>query len=126
MVLRIWRTGIDESRAREYREFAVRESAPMFAAHDGFLGVMFAAAPRQRAVVTFWESPSAAAGLAESSSYRRTVDAIEAAGFLEGPSTVETFELQDVFLGESFWTHVPWSPAGTNDRDETMSDRQRG
>src|SRR5947209_8067836 len=98
MVLRIWRTGIDESRGNEYRAFARRNSAPMFASHHGFLGVMFAAAPGQRAVVTFWESSSAAAGLAESSSYRQTMAAIEAAGFLEGPSNVEVFELQDAFL----------------------------
>jgi heme-degrading monooxygenase HmoA len=126
MVLRIWRTGIDESRGDEYRDFAARESAPMFAAHDGFLGVMFAAALRQRVVVTFWESPSAAAGLAESRLYRRTVDAIEAAGFLEGSSTVETFELQDVSLAASFWTHVAWSPTGTDDRHQTTSDGRRG
>ena len=102
MVIRIWRTAIDESRGTEYREFARRNSAPMFASHDGFVGVMFAAGPGQRAVVTFWESPSAAAALAESSSYRRTVAAIEAAGFLEGPSNVEVFELQDAVLTERF------------------------
>jgi heme-degrading monooxygenase HmoA len=102
MVVRIWRTGIDESRADEYQEFARRRSAPMFASHHGFLGVMFAAAPGQRVVVTFWESPSAAAALADSSSYRQTVAGIEAAGFLAGTSNVETFELQDAFLAERF------------------------
>lgn len=102
MVVRIWRTEIDESRADEYREFARRNSAPMFAAHDGFLGALFSAAPGQRAVVTFWESPSAAARLAESSSYRETVAALEAEGFLKGQSYVETFELHDAFMLERF------------------------
>lgn len=74
----------------------------MFASHHGFLGVMFTASPGQRAVVTFWESPEAAAGLAESSLYRQTVTAIEAPGFLEGPSNVEVFELQDAFMAGQF------------------------
>jgi hypothetical protein len=36
-VLRIWQTGIDESRADEYREFARRRSTPMFSSQPGFL-----------------------------------------------------------------------------------------
>lgn len=102
MVLRIWRTGIDESRADEYREFARHYSLPMFSSHPGFLGVLFAAAPGQRAVVTMWESRAAAAGLEESSSYRHTVAAIEAAGFLDGESSVEALGLQDAFMSDHF------------------------
>jgi heme-degrading monooxygenase HmoA len=102
MVLRIWRTGIDESRADEYRDFVRRKSVPMFSSQPGFLGVLFAEAARQRAVVTLWESPAAAAALEESKSYRHTVAAIEAAGFLDGESHVETFELEGAVLGEPF------------------------
>jgi heme-degrading monooxygenase HmoA len=102
VVLRIWRTGIDESHADEYRQFARRNSAPMFAAHRGFLGVMFAAAPGQRAVMTCWESSAAAGALAASSRYQQTVAAIEAAGFLKGESTVEIFEIQDAFMAAGF------------------------
>lgn len=101
-VLRIWRTGIDESRADEYREFARRNSVPMFSSQRGFLGVLFAAAPRQRAVVTLWASRAAADALERSSSYRHTVAAIEAAGFLDGESHVELFELQDASMTEHF------------------------
>jgi heme-degrading monooxygenase HmoA len=99
-VLRIWRTGIDESRAGEYREFARRDSVPMFSSQPGFLGVFFAAAPRERAVVTLWESRAAAEALEASHSYRRTVAAIETAGFLDGESHVELFELHGAFVGE--------------------------
>lgn len=102
MVLRIWRTGIDESRAGEYREFARRNSVPMFSSQPGFLGVLFAAAPRERTVVTLWESRAAAEALEESGSYRHTVAAIEAAGFLDGESHIEIFELQGASLGEHF------------------------
>ena len=102
MVLRIWRSGIDELRADEYREFARRRSVPMFSRQPGFLGVLFAAAPRQRAVVTLWESPAAAQALEEADSYLRTIAAIEAAGFLDGESHVETFELQGALLGTQF------------------------
>jgi heme-degrading monooxygenase HmoA len=102
MVLRIWRSGIDEGRADEYREFARRSSVPMFSRQPGFLGVLFAAAPRQRAVMTLWESREAAKALEASDSYRRTVAAIEAAGFLCGESPVETLELQGALLGAQF------------------------
>lgn len=70
----------------------------MFASHPGFLGVFFAAAPGRRAVVTLWESRAAAEGLEQSESYRHTVAAIEAAGFLDGESHVELFELEGVSL----------------------------
>src|SRR5947209_20380950 len=55
VVLRIWRTGIDESRAGEYRGVARRNSVPMFSAQPGFVGGAFAVAPRQRAVEALWE-----------------------------------------------------------------------
>ena len=102
MVLRIWRSGIDELRADEYREFARRSSTPMFSKQPGFLAVLFAAAPRQRAVVTLWESRAEAEALENSDSYLRTVAAIEAAGFLDGESHVETLELQGALLGTQF------------------------
>lgn len=98
LVLRIWQTGIDESRADEYRTFARRRSTPMFSSQPGFLGVVFAAAPRQRSVLTLWESRAAAHALEQSESYRHTVAAIEAAGFLVGASHVEIFELEAASL----------------------------
>jgi heme-degrading monooxygenase HmoA len=74
----------------------------MFSSQPGFVGVLFAAAPRQRAVETLWESRAAAEALAQSNSYRHTVAAIEAAGFLHGESHVELFELQGASLSEHF------------------------
>jgi heme-degrading monooxygenase HmoA len=94
MVLRIWRTGIDESRAADYLEFARDKSVPMFVSQLGFAGVFFAARPGERAVVTLWESRAAAEALETSESYRTTVAAIERTGFLWGESTVEVFEIE--------------------------------
>ena len=98
MVLRIWRTRIDESRADDYREFAERESLPMFSAQPGFLGLLFGATPGERVVATIWESHEATARLEEAQSYRDTVAAIQATGFLVGESDVEILELQRAFL----------------------------
>jgi len=101
MVLRLWKTRIDESRADEYLEFARTRSVPMFSSQRGFLGVVFLAAPGERLVVTIWESHEAAGDLEASPSYKATVAAIEATGFLEGESQVETFDLEDASLPES-------------------------
>jgi hypothetical protein len=52
LVVRIWRTGLDESRAREYEDFALGISLPMVRRHDGFAGVLFAGTGAERAVIT--------------------------------------------------------------------------
>jgi len=48
MIVRIWRTRIDQARASEYRDFAHSRSLPMFRAQPGFAGVFFAARQDQR------------------------------------------------------------------------------
>jgi heme-degrading monooxygenase HmoA len=98
IVVRLWKTRIDESRADEYLEFARTRSVPMFSSQHGFLGVVFLAASGERLVATIWESHEAAADLEASPSYEATVAAIEATGFLEGESVVETFELEGASL----------------------------
>lgn len=123
LVLRIWQTGIDESRSDEYQEFARRRSTPMFSSQPGFLGVVFAAAPRQRAVVTLWESRAAADALEQSESYQRTVGAIEAAGFLVGASHVKIFELEGASLDDRL--SLALSRAGDAD-SEAKGRRPRG
>jgi heme-degrading monooxygenase HmoA len=95
-VARVWRTGVDASRADEYEAFARERSLPMFKAHDGLCGVLFAADSDRRAVITLWTSRAAAQALNDSPQYRETVKAIEAAGFLRPPQHVE---LVDVPLG---------------------------
>ena len=102
MIVRIWRTHIDQARAGEYRDFAHSRSLPMFRAQPGFAGALFAArqAERQaeRAVITLWRDLASAQALGHSHAYQATVAEIEAMGFLQGQSTVETFELEEVFL----------------------------
>jgi heme-degrading monooxygenase HmoA len=106
-VARIWRTGIDPSRADDYEAFARERSLPMFKAHDGFCGVLFAdAGSDTRKVITLWASRGAAQALEDSPLYRETVKAIEAAGFLRPPQSVE---LLDVPLG---WLDAAVSAAG--------------
>jgi heme-degrading monooxygenase HmoA len=101
MVARIWRTQIDETRADEYRRFAHAKSLPMFREQPGFVGVLFAAKPGQRAVITLWSDVAAAKRLDQSATYKRTVADIEATGFLYGESTVEVLELEGFFLEDS-------------------------
>lgn len=95
MILRTWSTGIDESRADEYESFAARRSRPMFEAQDGFAGLLLARADDRRLVLTMWRDRAAAEALARSVSYLETVAAIEAAGFLRPPQTVELFDVPD-------------------------------
>jgi heme-degrading monooxygenase HmoA len=94
-VVRMWTTGLDESREREYEEFARNISLPMFRRHDGFLGVLFAGVGEQRTVITLWRDRAAAAALNTSADYRETVNAIEATGFLRSPQRLELLDVQD-------------------------------
>jgi len=93
--MRIWRTQIDDSRAREYENFARSVSLPMFRRHDGFLGALFAGSGGERAVVTLWASRAAAASLEASADYQATVRAIEAAGFLRPPQRTELLDVHE-------------------------------
>jgi heme-degrading monooxygenase HmoA len=94
LVARIWRTGLDRSRADEYDDFARTRSLPMFERHDGFRGVLFATAGDERVVITLWRDRAAAAALEHSRDYRATVRAIEATGFLRPPQRVELLDVQ--------------------------------
>lgn len=98
MIMRIWRTKIDQARARDYSEFARRHSLPMFRGQAGFRGVFFTAREEERAVITLWRDMDAVTALDRSESYGRTVAAIEAAGFLRGESTVDLLPVEDGFL----------------------------
>jgi heme-degrading monooxygenase HmoA len=93
MVVRIWRTGLHESRAREYEDFARNVSLPMFRRQAGFHGVLFAGSGAEQVVITLWESRAVAAAMEASGDYQATVRAIEAAGFLRSPQRIELFDL---------------------------------
>ena len=93
LVVRIWRTGLDELRAPEYEDFALGISLPMFRRHSGFLGVLFAGAGAERTVITLWTDRAAAAALDASADYQATVRAIEAAGFLRPPQRLEVLDV---------------------------------
>ena len=97
-VVRIWRTGLDESRAAEYEDFARSISLPMFRRHSGFLGVLFAGTGAERMVITLWSGRAAAAALDASADYQATVRAIEATGFLRPPQRAEVLDIH------SSWT----------------------
>src|SRR5215207_4696754 len=56
MIVRIWRTGLDESRADEYERFARERSLPMFQKQPGCVGVFFTRTEQGRAVITLWEN----------------------------------------------------------------------
>lgn len=98
LVARIWRTGLDGSRAAEYDKFALTRSLPMFERHDGFRGVLFATSGEARVVITFWRDHDAAAALERSSDYLAMVEAIEAAGFLRPPQCLELLDIQSSYV----------------------------
>jgi hypothetical protein len=98
LAVRIWRTGLDESRAPEYEDFALRISLPMFRHHAGFLGVLFAGTGPERTVITLWSGQAAVAALEESADYQATVRSIEATGFLRPPQRLEVLDVH------SSWT----------------------
>lgn len=91
LVVRIWRTKIDERRAPEYERFARERSEPMFRAHDGFAGVLFCRSGQDCAVITLWEGMESVRRLEASRRYAQTVSDIQATRFIIGPSTTEVF-----------------------------------
>lgn len=95
MILRIWTTGIDESRADEYEKFAREISTPMFHGQPGFEGLLLARSPSQRTVLTLWRDEGAARALEASSSYTATVNAIQATGFLRAPQAVTVMSVPE-------------------------------
>jgi heme-degrading monooxygenase HmoA len=100
VVVRIWRTALDESRAGEYERFARERSLPMFQQQQGCLGVLFARTEQARAVITLWEDEAAAHRLESDPGYRATVEGITATGFLRPPQVVEIFEVGEGWLNE--------------------------
>jgi heme-degrading monooxygenase HmoA len=102
MIVRIWRTRIDQARTGEYLDFAQSKSLPMFRAQPGFAGVLFAAREDERAVITLWDDLAAVEALDHSATYAATVEAIEATGVIRGSSTVEVLELEATFLRDDF------------------------
>jgi heme-degrading monooxygenase HmoA len=93
VIVRIWRTGVDEHRIDEYQRFADEESLPMFKQQPAFRGVLFTRAGAACVVISFWENADATQALETSPTYRETVRRITQAGFLNGPQSVEVFEV---------------------------------
>jgi len=98
MIARIWRTGLDESRAEEYDAFAADRSLPMFQRQPGCRAVFFARTADGRAAITLWRDLAAAEALTSSQDYLDTVEAIRAAGFLRPPQSVELLPVDHAWL----------------------------
>ena len=101
MLVRIWRTHIDEARAPEYEAFARQRSLPMFRAQQGFAGVLFARDDASCAVISFWRDAAAVDALAQSASYDETATALAATGMVVGAASVEVFELHGGYIDEA-------------------------
>ncbi|MCE5972385.1 hypothetical protein LZA78_02625 [Sinirhodobacter sp. WL0062] len=65
----------------------------MFRQQPGFLGVAMMHRGEDCVVLTLWRDAELAAALARSASCTRTVSEIDAAGFLQGEQTLETYEV---------------------------------
>jgi heme-degrading monooxygenase HmoA len=101
VIVRIWRTGIDEARADEYERFASERSLAMFQRREGCLGVLFTHAETGRAVISLWTDRAAVDRLESDREYQATVAAILEAGFLRSPQVVETFGATGGWLSEA-------------------------
>jgi heme-degrading monooxygenase HmoA len=101
MLVRIWRTHIEEARAPEYEAFAQQRSLPMFQTQQGFAGVLFAREGASCAVISFWRDAAAVDALASSASYRETATALADTGMLVGEASVEVFELRGGLLEDA-------------------------
>ncbi|WP_432540680.1 antibiotic biosynthesis monooxygenase family protein [Kineococcus sp. SYSU DK002] len=99
MVIRIWRTAVDEASAAEYERFAREVSLPMFARHAGHLGVLMGRRGDRCIVITCWRSPADVEALEASGDYRDVVARIVAAGFAAPEQSTETFEAHLSELG---------------------------
>jgi heme-degrading monooxygenase HmoA len=94
VIVRIWRTGIDPTRADEYERFAEERSLPMFRAQPGFRGVLFTTAgDGSRAVISFWEDEAAVELLDRSQSYSETAAILGSTGILRGEQSVEVLDV---------------------------------
>jgi hypothetical protein len=102
MIMRVWRTQVDVTRAAEYERFAAEESLPMFRTHQGFNGLLFGRDGANCVVITLWQDGAAADALEDSPRYQDTVARISAAGFLVGQSRVERFTLHGAALAGSW------------------------
>jgi heme-degrading monooxygenase HmoA len=98
-VLRVWTTEVDSARAEDYDEFVRTMSIPMFERQAGFVAALFCGEGSVRVVITLWRDRAAVDALSASETYRATVSAIEAAGFLEGSQTTEVFQLHSHTVG---------------------------
>ncbi|WP_432512910.1 antibiotic biosynthesis monooxygenase family protein [Kineococcus sp. SYSU DK001] len=92
MILRVWRTEVDEARAAEYERFAREVSLPMFTRHEGHLGVLMGRQGSRCVVITCWRTAADVAALEASEDYRDVVARIVAAGFAEPGQSTETFD----------------------------------
>lgn len=99
MIVRIWRTGVDRSRLKEYARFEEERSLPMFCKQPGLIGVFFLREGEDRAAaLTFWEDMAAVEALATSSSYLRTVQELVDTGLLMGGQSVDVFQVHGGLL----------------------------
>jgi hypothetical protein len=98
MIVRIWRTRIDERRAADYDAFVSSKSMPMFRCQPGFLGALFASDGSKRLVISLWRDRSSAGVLNESSTYVSTVRELETTGILIGTSPVEVLQLDRLLI----------------------------
>ena len=94
MIARVWRVSIDEKRARDYLHFAEKYSRPMFQRQKGFVGAVFGKQGTTRIVITMWEGPDDVERLEESELYQTTVREIESRGLLEGPASLEVYDVE--------------------------------
>lgn len=93
MIVRVWKTRVDEQRMADYERFAREVSLPMFRRQPGYSGVAIFCRGQDCVVLTLWEDRDSVGALSTSESYAEAVGRINSAGFLLEDQSVELFDL---------------------------------
>jgi heme-degrading monooxygenase HmoA len=98
MIVRLWATGVDKSRIREYEENERNRSTPMFQKQPGCLGVLFLRSGESCFALTFWKDMEAVEHLKTSKSYLEASAFYSDSGMLIGEPSLQVFEVKGGFL----------------------------
>lgn len=114
MLIRLWRTGVEEGRVDDLVRFAHDRSLPMFQSHEGCLGVLFAGGSDDGFLtVTLWPDADAITDLERSESYRAVVAEIMTSGLLAGEQTTQVLEVHGGWWSATaFAIGLPFGPTG--------------
>jgi heme-degrading monooxygenase HmoA len=98
MIVRFWKTRVDENRITEYEQNERNRSTPMFHRQPGCLGVLFLRGGENCFALTFWKDLESVERLKTSESYLEASAFYSNSGMLLGEPSLQVFEVKGGFL----------------------------